>query len=88
MAAACLSTSSTGAGLYGSPSSQSGGVAAIIMGESCDDVLEAPGDMWCGACVDPKECVDRSDDAGECEWDIRLCWFTREDAPAPSAVHA
>ena len=67
MDAACLSTSNTGAGLYGSPSSQSGGVAAIIIGESCDEVLDAPGDMWCGACVDPKECVDRSDDAGECE---------------------
>ena len=64
-----------GAGLYGSPLSQSGGVVVINMGDSCDDVdaLDRLGDMWRGVCTDRAERTERSEEAGEFEFAARVC---------------
>lgn len=80
-------TGKIGAGLYGSPSSQSGGVAAMSIGDSCDDVvdaLERLGDMW----TDRVECMERSDDAGECEFASRPSWNGAVIEVGLSEVHA
>ena len=77
--------------MYGSPSSQSGGVAAMSMGESCEDVdaLERLGDMCRGVCVERMERMECSEDVGEPEFHIRACCCasTGEDAYPMSVAH-
>ena len=64
---------SIGAGLYGSPLSHNGGVAAASMGDSCDEVeaLDNAGDMCMGDGAERDE--ERSEKLGEFECDKRRC---------------
>lgn len=61
--------------MYGSPSSQSGGVEVMSIGDSCEDVdaLDRLGDMWRGVWAERRERTENSEDVGD-EFVIRVCW--------------